>query len=320
MQKLRDIRLAYVLALLLSCAGAPAQTSQEQKASPPQPPVKFNLMILDKQSRAIEDVRLEELEVFEDEIKQTVTSFARDTRPLSYGLLVDCSGSMRSQFKSVIDTAQAIIKRSDDKDETLLVRFLDSENIQFVHEPTSDKAALLDAIDGFYIEGGTSAIVDAVYLSATKMAEQRKGTLSERRRALVLITDGEERGSFYKTGQLMNLLRESDIQVFAIGFVNESERKGNYAKSIPRETAVGFLTRLAEETGGRAFFPESAKDLPRVTDELMRSLHTQFIVGYTPAANPNSKPYRQLKVKLIEAPGREPRTVVARAGYTAARK
>ena len=311
--------VALVIIAFLFRADAPAQ-NQQQEISGPQQQARLNVMVLDKQGRAVEDARREELEVYEDGVLQKVVSFARETRPLVSGLVIDTSGSLRTQFRDVIKAAQAVIRSNDERDETFLVRFIGSERIEFLVEPTSDKARLTAEVEGLRVEGGASAVVDAVYLSVKKIEEYRQKGSIERRRALVLITDGEDRNSFYKKEQLINLLRESETQVFTIGLVNELDKQEGFIRRSLREEAVELLTKLAKESGGRAFFPDSAKDLPQVADEIARSLHTQYVVGYHPGVSAKSKPYRKLKVTVINPPGSAQRTVVARAGYTAPRR
>src|SRR5678809_688972 len=111
-------------------------------------------------------------------------------------------------------------------DETFLVRFISSDKIETVQDFTASKELLMDGLDSFYVEGGQTAIIDAVYLSAEHVSEYKKGDEGDRRRrALIVITDGEDRNSFYKQEQLFARLREEDVQIFVIGFVNELDKE-----------------------------------------------------------------------------------------------
>src|SRR4029434_2430597 len=133
-------------------------------------------------------------------------------------------------------------------------------------------------LDSFYVEGGQTAIIDAVYLSAEHVSEYKKDDqlADRRRRALIVITDGEDRNSFYKQEQLFARLREEDVQIFVLGFINELDKEAGLIRKSPRDKATSLINKLATETGGRAFFPESLADLPQIANEIVRDLRTQY--------------------------------------------
>lgn len=311
--------IAFVILSLLCAANLPAQQTKEPAVTPPPPPVRLNVMVLDKGQHAVTNARRDELELFEDEVKQTIIAFARDGRQLRYALLVDNSGSMREQFYDLRNAMRAIINSVYPMDEVYFARFDDSGRIQFALGPTSDKAALLKEADSFSIKGHQTALVDAVYDSIKKLEEESRKQANGRRNAIILITDGEDRGSLIKNDKLTQLLRESDTQVFIIGFLRELQPLAGSNGKSTLDVALNFIIRLAEESGGRVFFPASAKELPWIADELMRSLHTQYVLSYTPA-NPKSKNYRKVKVTVADAPGQGKRAAITRAGYPATSK
>src|SRR5262249_36754433 len=158
--------------------------------------------------------------------------------------------------------------------------FISSDKIETVQDFTPSKDLLMDGLDSLYVEGGQTAIIDAVYLSAEHVSEYKKGDPSDRRRrALILITDGEDRNSFYKPDQLFSRLREEDVQIYVIGFVNELDKESGLIRKSPRERAVNLINKLATETGGRAFFPNSIADLPQIAAEIVRDLRTQYVLA-----------------------------------------
>ncbi|HEY5402715.1 MAG TPA: VWA domain-containing protein, partial [Pyrinomonadaceae bacterium] len=218
--------------------------------------VQLHVRVIDRNNRPIDNVPRDQFHIFEDGVAQTVDSFTREEVPISYGLAVDTSGSLRSQLQSVIDAGKTIINSNKKGDETFLVRFISSDKIETVQDFTANKDLLMDGLDSFYVEGGQTAIIDAVYLSAEHVSEYRKGDEGDRRRrALIVITDGEDRNSFYKQEQLFARLREEDVQIFVIGFVNELDKETGFIRKSPREKATTLINKLATETGGRAFFP-----------------------------------------------------------------
>jgi len=221
----------------------------------------------------------------------------------------------------VIDAGKTIVNSNKAGDETFLVRFISSDKIETVQDFTSNKELLMDGLDSLYVEGGQTAITDAVYLSAEHVSEYKKGDDSDRRRrALVLITDGEDRSSFYRQEQLFSRLREDDVQIFVIGFVNELDKEGNLIRKSPREKAVSFINKLATETGGRAFFPESVADLPAVANEIVRDLRTQYVLAYNPTNKARDGSYRAIKISVDEHPGKEKRIALTRNGRLAPRE
>ncbi|MBX5477669.1 MAG: VWA domain-containing protein, partial [Pyrinomonas methylaliphatogenes] len=167
-------------------------------------------------------------------------------------------------------------------------------------------------------EAGQTAVIDAVYLAADRVTEYKKGDDDDRRRrALILITDGEDRASFYSQNQLFQHLRESNVQIFVIGFVDELDKEGGFIRKSPREKAINLINRLASETGGRAFFPKSLSELPRIAEEITRDLRTQYVIGYSPTNKAHDGTYRSVRVVVANGPGGEKRIAVTRPGYIA---
>src|SRR5258708_5924675 len=265
--------------------------------------VQLHVRVIDRNNKPIDNVPQNEFHVFEDGVPQPVEYFTREEVPISYGLAVDTSGSLRSQLQSVIDAGKTIVNSNKAGDETFLVRFISSDKIETVQDFTSNKELLMDGLDSLYVEGGQTAITDAVYLSAEHVSEYKKGDDSDRRRrALVLITDGEDRSSFYRQEQLFARLREEDVQIFVIGFVNELDKDNGLIRKSTRDKAVSFINKLATETGGRAFFPDSVADLPAVANEIVRDLRTQYVLAYNPTNKARDGSYRAIKISVAEPP------------------
>jgi Ca-activated chloride channel family protein len=167
-------------------------------------------------------------------VPQTIETFTREEVPISYGLAVDTSGSLRSQIQSVIDAGKTIVNSNKPGDETFLVRFISSDKIQTEQDFTDNKEMLMDGLDNLYVEGGQTAVIDAVYLSAEHVSEYKKGDEGDRRRrALIVITDGEDRSSFYKQEQLFARLREEDVQIFVIGFRQRAGQRSWFDSQEP---------------------------------------------------------------------------------------
>ncbi|HEX8772428.1 MAG TPA: VWA domain-containing protein [Pyrinomonadaceae bacterium] len=281
--------------------------------------VNLSVRVIDRNNRPISGVRQEDFKVYEDGVLQPIQFFSTEEIPISYGLAVDNSGSMRSQIDKVIEAGKILINTNKPGDETFLVRFIDSEKIETMQDFTADKERLFDGLDSMYIEGGQTAIVDAVYLAAERVATYKKGNdlNDRRRRALVVVTDGEDRSSYYRLDQLFAKLREEDVQIFVIGFVNELDKEGSIIRKSPKDKAVDLINRLAKETGGRAFFPTSLSELNDIAREISNDLRTQYILSYSPTNSARDNTFRQIRVSVTTPPGSDKRIALTRSGRTA---
>jgi Ca-activated chloride channel family protein len=283
--------------------------------------VQLHVRVIDRNNKPINDVPESAFHVFEDGVAQPIENFSREEVPISYGLAVDTSGSLRSQLQSVIDAGKTIINSNKSGDETFLVRFISSDKIETIQDFTANKEALMDGLDSFYVEGGQTAVIDAVYLSAEHVSEYRRGDGDDRRRrALIVITDGEDRNSFYKQEQLFARLREEDVQIFVIGFVNELDKDAGLIRKSPRDKAVTLINKLATETGGRAFFPDSIADLPQIANEIIRDLRTQYVIAYNPTNKTQDGSYRAIRVAVDQPTNGDKRIALTRTGRLARRE
>ena len=280
--------------------------------------VTLNVRVIDRNNRPIDNVGQNNFHVFEDGVPQPIESFTREEVPISYGLAIDTSGSLRSQLQAVIDAGKTIIDSNRAGDETFLVRFISSDKIETVQDFTPSKDLLIDGLDSLYVEGGQTAIIDAVYLTAEHVAEYKKGNDNDRRRrALIVITDGEDRSSFYSQEKLFARLREEDVQIYVIGFVRELDKEGGLIRKSPRDKAVSLINKLATETGGRAFFPESLTELPHIASEIVRDLRTQYVISYNPTNKLRDGSFRSIRVAVDESSNRDKRIALTRNGRTA---
>lgn len=181
--------------------------------------------------------------------------------PLSYGIIVDNSGSARTSLEKIIDTAKLIVGENGETDESFLVRFVNSERIQLLEEITKDKEKILAATNDFYIEGGQTAILDAVEFAA-KYLKENASSDSPRRKFLVLITDGDERQSRAKLEDVLKYLKENNITVFSIGISNE--------KVIRK-----VLDKISSGTNGKVILPKSKFDAAALVKELNALMRPQ---------------------------------------------
>lgn len=186
--------------------------------------------------------------------KATLPDAEKPLSPVSYGLVVDNSGSFRLILERVIDLTQDIVEENKGDDETFLVRFTDTQKIRIVQDITSVKGEIHDAADNLYIESGQTAILDALYVSAKYLVKEAKAD-PERKLVLVLISDGEERESATKYEVLSQYLRENKITVFAVGIAE--------AKVFTK-----FLEKVTKDSGGKLYTAKTTAEMTAVVKTL----------------------------------------------------
>ncbi len=281
--------------------------------------VNLNVRVVDRSNRSINDVPQKDFKIYEDGVLQQIDFFSRSDVPTNYALVVDNSGSIAPQLEKVIEAGTILVNTNRPDDETMVIRFVGRERIEVLQQFTSNKPDLLDSLDQFMKEGGQTAIIDAVYLAVESVEEYEKGkSVNDRkRRAIILITDGEDRDSFYNEKQLFDLLRESETQIYVIGFISDLSKEGGFIGKSPQGKAKAFLERIATETGGKAYFPGSNTELPGLAREISTELRTQYSIGYIPSNDKNDGTFRNIKVTVEDGANKQKRIAVSRTGRVA---
>ena len=247
-------------------------------------------------------------------VEQTVLAVDTDERPVDFVIMIDGSGSFHRSLASAQKAAEILIQQKRPADEVLIARFVTKDKIENVHNFTTDTQGPVQALASFTSEGGRSAVIDALYAAAEHVARHNRG--EDRRKAVVIITDGEDRQSARNTNALVKLLREQQVQVFAIGLTGDLYEEAGYIRESPRARAEKLLTTVAEESGGRVFFPRKEGELFRdVTPQIVANLWAQFRIKYR-SSNSTGKDFRKIEVKIASPKG-EKRKAIVRRGYYA---
>ena len=281
--------------------------------------VNLNVRVVDRNNRPVNNIQQKEFKILEDGVPQQIDFFSKSEVPTNYGIVVDNSGSMRQLLDKVIEAGKILVSTNRPDDDTMIIRFVGRDKIEIEQPFTANKTDLNDALENLYIEGGQTAIIDAVYLAVENVDEYEKSKKADdhKRRALILVSDGEDRNSYYNEKQLFELLRESEVQIYVIGFVSELSKDGGFVSKSPQEKSKAFLQRLATETGGKAYFPGGASDLPALAKEISNELRTQYSIGYIPSNDAHDGSFRNIKVSVEDGPNKEKRIAISRAGRTA---
>lgn len=281
--------------------------------------VNLSIRVIDRNNRPVNNIQEREFKIYEDGNLQQIDFFSKSEVPTNYALVIDNSGSLRQQLDKVVEAGKVFVNTNRMDDETMIIRFVGRDKIVIEQAFTANKTDLLDSLDNLYVEGGQTAVIDAVYLAVENVDEYERSNKSDdkKRRALILVTDGEDRNSYYNEKQLFELLRESEVQIYVIGFVDELSKEAGFISKSPQAKAKAFLERIATETGGKAYFPASAAELPTLAREISSELRTQYSIGYIPSNDKHDGTYRSIKVAVADGPNSQKRIAVTRAGRTA---
>lgn len=303
------IAVSVTLILLALLTVVPAQDPTAQK--PTGPIVELNLIVTDKDGKSVATIDKSEIRIIEDKVEQMVLSVERDDRAIAYGLIIDSSNSLRRLMPAAVEAAKMIIINRRGSDEIFIERFVSSDNITTLQEFTTDNAALLESLKLIRIEAGQSAVIDALYLAAEHVAQHN--TPESRRKAVVIITDGEDRNSYHKLDALVSLLQKNKVQVFALGLVIDLNEGSGFIQKSPKEKAEKLLNTLAAKSGGRVLFPKTGSELISATSEIITDLRSQFRVTYQ-SSRIGKKGSPKVDVKVTSPSGEARRVLVHYVG------
>jgi Ca-activated chloride channel family protein len=243
--------------------------------------------------------------VMDDKKPQEITFFSDDDSPVSVGVIFDVSGSMGGdKIKRARDALSKFIQTSHDSDEYFLIAF--NSRAQLLLDKTRDGNAVLDKLTFVQTKNNT-ALYDACYLGVEKV---QRG--AHPKRALLLISDGQDNNSRYTFNELRRLLKESDVTLYGIGILN-----GNDAGSAMGMEGQGILDDLASVSGGKAFFPRSAAEMDDIFEQIALELRHQYSIGYKPTDFANDGHWHRIKVKVTPPRGLPRLFVRSKEGYYA---
>ena len=269
--------------------------------------VSVNVTVTDPYGRLVTGLSQDNFQVYEDGREQEIMRFEEDDVPISIGVIFDVSGSMAEKISKSRMAAVQFFKTANPADEFFLVDFADRAELATVF--TSSIEELQNRLL-FSAPKGMTALFDAVYLGMSEM----KGAHNTRK-ALLIISDGGDNHSRYDESDVKRFLRESDVQIYAIG-VYGFDPCGDPAQ---QELCQGpeMLSDLAEMTGGRSFIVRNLDDLGDIATKISMELRNQYVLGYRPSNAKEDGKWRKIRVKLHPPRGLPPLTVYSRYGYFA---
>jgi VWFA-related protein len=285
-------------ALVLQPGWAPTAMTQEQT-------VTLDVAIIEKSPDAFGSLTKEEFAVYEDGVKQQVISLAAQDSPFSLGIAVDASGSMRGQLPLIQKAAQAVISKMGSDDEAFVVAFTSGSEV--MQDFTSNQRDLANAVDKIYANGGTS-LLDAVVAASNYVHKNGKN----RRKAIMFITDGVDKGSSIDEDKATTALIENQAQAYFVCVPVEISRPFLGIKTALKPRPQ--LDRLAKATGGQTFYLRSAEESSPTAERFIGSLRNQYEVTYASTNNKEKDKLRKVRVVVSPKDGRQ-LDVVTRQGY-----
>jgi len=260
--------------------------------------------VVDKNGRLITDLPQSAFHVFENDAPQPIQRFKREDVPVSLGLIVDNSGSMRDKRTKVAAAALALVKDSNPEDEVFVVNFNDEAFLDLPHgrDFTNNIKEMQEALDRIDSRGGT-AMRDAIRMSIDHLKEKAH----KDKRVLVVVTDGNDNSSVISFENLLKASQQSEVLIYSVGLLSEEERRE--AKRAERA-----LNDLAIATGGEAFFPKELSEVDRIAHQVARDVRNQYTIAYSPTNTAMDGTYRKIRI-TVDAPGKP--TVRTRSGYYA---
>jgi len=260
------------------------------------PVVLVNTTVSDLKGRLVAGLERQNFRIWEDAVEQKLEYFSLEDMPLSVGLVFDATGSMADKLSVARNAAIAFLKTSNPRDEYFLIEFSDQPKL--VQNFTTDISQLQKYIFSTSAQGLTP-LFDAVHLGLETITSGKNT-----KKALLIITDGEDNHSHYTFADIREFTREQDAQIYAIGLVS----------SLVGQTTI---KDLVETTGGRAFFPNSVNQLEDICTRIAIELKNQYLLGYRSSNEARNGQWRQIRVEVNPPKGLPTLAVRARTGYYA---
>jgi VWFA-related protein len=267
--------------------------------------VSLNVTAMDPSNHYVIDLDEKSFSVFEDGVKQDLSFFTRKQQSIAMSLLLDSSASMEDKLPTLQTAATNFVHRLKASD---IAQVIDFDSRVEIRQAFTSKQNELESAIQETTAGGSTSLYNAIYISLKELAKIRaQGEEDVRRQALVLFSDGEDTSSLISFDEVLELAKRSETAIFTIAL------RGTDTQSKGFHEAEFVMRQLAQETGGRAFFPAKIDDLNGVYSEIADELASQYTLGYSSKNNKRDGAWRRIVVQ-IDKPNVSPRT---KRGYYA---
>ncbi len=267
--------------------------------------VTLTLTVTDPYGRYVSGLSKSAFQITDNNQPQEITYFSDTDAPVSVGILFDVSGSMNSEkIKKAKKALERFIGTSHPNDEYFLIAF--NNRAQLLMDRTRDGDALLRQLTLVQPKNNT-ALYDAVYLGVERVTRG-----SHNKRAILIISDGQDNASRYNFGEVRRLMKESDVVTYSVGIMDRADASSSYGMQ-----GQAFLDEISSVTGGKAFYPQTDIEMDEIFERIALELRNQYSIGYTPKDFQPDGKWRKVKTKIKPPRGLPRLTVRAREGYYA---
>jgi VWFA-related protein len=264
--------------------------------------------VTDHSGKVIQGLEKEHFTVFEDGTQQEITHFAAEDAPASIGIVFDASDSMGPKMRKAREAVYTLLANANPDDEFFLVRFSTEAGIAV--PMTKNPEEIRTGVDMIQVHG-TTALLDGVRLAMNEMKERARYT----RKAIIIISDGEDNASRWTVSELKSAVREQDIVIYAIGIIETPVFY--YTSAPPDRRGAALLHEIASQTGGRLFEVSHLKQLPGIAAKIGGWLRSQYVLGYVPNRSEKDGAYRKVDLTIARPKGYPRLRAVWRQGYYA---
>jgi VWFA-related protein len=265
--------------------------------------VPLNVTVTDKSGHLVTGLQKNAFQIYENNVLQQIKDFKGEDVPVSLGLIIDNSGSMRDKRQSVESAALALVRDSNKQDEVFVVNFNDEAYLDA--DFTNDIKVMEQGLTKIDSRGGT-AMRDAIRMSIDHLNEKAKRD----KKVILVVTDGNDNASVVSLRALVDKAQQDDVLVYAIGLLTEEEKKEARA-------AKKALDLLVDSTGGLVFYPKDVTEVEKIAHEVAHDIRNQYTITYTPSNQALDDTFRTIKV-AVKAPGNP--VARTRQGYFATKK
>jgi Ca-activated chloride channel family protein len=315
----------YFVMLSLVCAGSALAQVPVQAIAPPPPPseqapatvpqgtgkislnvnlVVLHTSVLDDRGKFVEGLTQENFRVYEDKVEQKLSIFKREDIPVSMGLVIDNSGSMRDKRPRVNEAALTLVQSSNPQDEAFVVNFNDDFYLDLDKDFTNSIPELKEALERIDARGST-ALYDAIIGSLDHL---KKG--SKEKKVLLIVTDGEDNTSRNSLEKTLREIQRTDTVIYTIGLLGQESKKS-------AKTARKALVSIAQASGGVAYFPENVEDVHAICEQVAHDIRHQYTLAYYPSNSTRDGSFRSVHVDVIPPRGHGKLLARTRNGYYA---
>jgi len=259
--------------------------------------------VRDGKGAPVSGLKKESFQVYEDKVLQQIESFSHDDIPVTVGLVIDSSGSMRPKRTDVIGAALAFVHSSNPEDQIFVLNFNEHVSLGLpANSPFTSNTAQLEAALSRNVISGMTALYDAI---ATGLEQLQKGKWDKK--VLIVVSDGGDNASKRNLAQIMSMVNQSNAVIYTMGIFDEADGDRN-----PR-----VLKQLSRASGGEAFFPKTLQGILPICEQIAHDIRSQYTITFVPTNRKQNGAYRAIDVKAHETPGDRRLSVLTRAGYSA---